>query len=145
MNYDRFFFRGKHIKDGSWVTGMLNCRMEGFYSITRTNHIGAEYHEEITPATLGQCTGQTTRKKHIFEGDLLASGHNGVVGIVSWEDGRFIVAGVCIYGKRWKYTLNKHRIGNSDCYVCGNIHDDPELVPDLENKLPIIHTLRTQR
>lgn len=95
-------FRGKYIKDKSWIYG--------------------GYGYNVIPETVGQFTGfKDVDGKEIFEGDIL-KGDDLIVKVV-WKNGHFLAYDLDEISDYLDFLLNTFRLK-----VIGNIHDNPELL-----------------
>jgi uncharacterized phage protein (TIGR01671 family) len=150
-------FRGKRVDNGEWVEGyyykrfMYPDKMVDAIQVYDGSDFGhVEYHN-IIPETLGQYTGDLTDKnsKRIFEGDILAFPDVGEDGYEYKEGYDFTnVATVCWNNGRWELQdFGDHNSGIMDdmkfshcdfvgifgeSEVIGNIHDNPELIQEVE-------------
>ena len=123
-------FRGKRIDNGEWFVGFYGKSGEKTY-IIYDNDIAVAYvsMKEVIPETIGQYTGLTDKNgKKIFEGDIVvvyARGYHTVC-TVSWAE-------TVAHFQLWQIntipkTSTNLNLGNYDCEVIGNIHDNPELL-----------------
>lgn len=113
--------------DGKWVYGGIT-QGTGDFSVMYS-YSPVEKHVVYTD-TVGQFTGLTDKNgKKIFEGDILKSS-DGTKYVVEWdtENARFLGFSVI---KNERYIVYVGREPKSE--VIGNIHDDPELLKDLQN------------
>lgn len=125
-------FRGKGThghKTGKWVYGNYAKdfwgKDRGGFSILPFD--GGCY--EVDPETVGQYTGLTDKNENkIFEGDIIVVYINGYKTIcqVAW-------ASNVAQFQLWQTNTIPHtptalNLGNYDCEVIGNIHDNPELL-----------------
>ncbi len=119
-------FRGKKNPSGEWTEGFLVGRC----------HIGDWVScEPVHSRTVGQFTGLTDKNgTKVFEGDILQS----------WSDyyKNYYYQGVVRYGEFncsccdgvYGWYLDGGDIREIDSYeVCGNIHDNPELLKEESN------------
>jgi len=133
-------FRGKQKEyPGEWIEGMFTIgKFAGkeYYAIERRERriITYDYEwtmqpYEVIPETIGQYTGVTDRNgKKIFEGDIVvvyARGYHTIC-TVSWAE-------TVAHFQLWQIntipkTSTNLNLGNYDCEVIGNIHDNPELL-----------------
>lgn len=117
-------FRAKRIDNGNWVEGMPFQEWSDFWGdwlwIIQTKHPLTNVpflHLEIDRKTISQFTGLNDKNgKKIFEGDILSSGW-GYKGEVEFDS--------IMYAKL-------ECLFNEDCEIIGNIHDNPELLEDME-------------
>lgn len=139
-------FRGKRIDNGEWVEGYLvpitiNCYDKG-YEIIEPD--GIEYDEldgyhplfssdRVDPATVGQYTGlQDKNGRKIFEGDIVdcwSEGVNAKGTVQQRKDGLWIIY------PNWQKTIMWGLCPDEYCHttveVIGNIHDNPELLQEV--------------
>lgn len=134
-------FRGKRIDNGEWVYGyyVFRRKRRGAFGQTiteldfDTHYIVSIRGEsfEVDPSTVGQDTGLTDKNgKKIFEGDFLeciscGKSYKDVVVYGRWNcsccDG--------VYGYallHYEDRLDFREVKNYE--ICGNIHDNPELL-----------------
>lgn len=145
---DEILINGKSIK-GQWVQGSywkLNkttyCFKEDYESDPdNTQHYivfdqmtdwglpNRHLQADVIPETVGQYTGLTDKNgKKIFEGDIVkvyARGYHTIC-TVSWAE-------TVAHFQLWQIntipnTPTVLNLGNYDCEVIGNIHDNPELL-----------------
>lgn len=139
----KLLFYGKRMDNGEWV--------EGWYVHTKRHHciiagciddgyvVYGHYASDVAmyvvdPATVGQYTGKTDKKKvKIFENHIVSfewfnSTHTGKVvfnektcGFEIWFN---TVVGA--YGEKATHKINFSNIDNIE--VIGNIHDNPDLL-----------------
>ena len=124
-------FRGIDIGTQEWVYGYY-CERPS------PSHIGKEYsifddktisRYTIRPETVGQFTGLTDKNgKKIFEGDIVVLNvkGNNTICTVSWAEtvAQFQLWQINTIPK----TPTALNLGNYDCEIIGNIHDNPELL-----------------
>ena len=118
-------FRGKRVKDGKWVEGLLTKDIKG--------HIRIQYNPRnfsvvVNPETVGQFTGMTDKNgTKIFEGDIVrhidTTRH--VVEVVNSEV--YFDTEMLEFGVRYSNELF-HCKFNDEFEVIGNIYDNKELV-----------------
>lgn len=122
-------FKAKRIDNGEWVEGLLTV-MWGQYHIINPNDENTAY--SIDNDTICQYTGLTDKNgKKIWENDIVAfldtyyteSGYAEMdcIGKVGWESEElcFYVTGR-LSAESWEVF--------QECYVIGNIFDNPELM-----------------
>ena len=123
-------FRGKSIY-GDWFYGDLINLTKKIKEIC--NHSQLEHSHSVNPETVGQYTGLTDKNgKKIFEGDIVVmkiKGYNTICKVV-WADN---VAQFQLWQTNTiPNTPTALNLGNYDCEVLGNIHDNPELSEECE-------------
>lgn len=133
-------FQGKRLDNGEWVEGLL-FKYKGKFCIALYSLEGDDYglyptcYAEVDPSTIGQYTGLCDKNgERIFEGDILHF----------WSDYREAYTGKCVvkYGDfncnccegvyGWYLENGDIRYLSNEEHpvyeVCGNIHDNPELL-----------------
>ena len=129
-NRDPFYTYRTKYKNGDWVYGLLtDCEnYAGFAQMTNTDGVSGI---DVDKTTVGQYTGLTDKNgKKIFEGDIVvvyARGYHTVC-TVSWAE-------TVAHFQLWQIntipkTSTNLNLGNYDCEVIGNIHDNPELLKE---------------
>ena len=111
-------------KRGQWAVGDLVRLQDGNDGKPHIYGCGEVYAE-----TIGQYTGLTDKNgKKIFEGDIVVTSIKGnkTVCKVAWADN-------VAQFQLWQFdtipnTPTNLNLGNYDCEVIGNIHDNPELL-----------------
>lgn len=131
INRDKGFHRTSY-KNGDWVYGLVTRLFdERFENLpAEMTNVDGTSGIEIDYKTVGQYTGLTDRnRKKIFEGDIVKHMQDDILinyGIVNWDK----------KNARWAYHTNVM----NECFafynpkafeVIGNIHDNPELYPEL--------------
>ena len=124
-------FRGKRADNGEWVEGDLSQHKNGKTFIKCGS---ATQSYEVIPKTIGQYTGKTLCDTRVFKGDIVewyedyddswgytqtANGYS----VVVWDDENFC----------WGFDTDGYVQSFNDwdwynCFVIGNIHDNPELL-----------------
>lgn len=125
-------FRGKRVDNGEWCYGVP--LVEGWSK--KTYIASYEYSSltfiqqiEIIPETVGQFTGLTDKNgKRIFEGDIVAYNYTNERNVRS--TGREKVIYDVTFGVFCPFGDNDFSIFSKEACVCGNIHDNPELLTD---------------
>ncbi|EAF1578794.1 TPA: YopX family protein [Listeria monocytogenes] len=121
-------FRGQNI-NGHWAHGNLAIIKEkldraeiGAYI---SNSAGAPFAYQVRPETIGQYTGLKDKNgKKIFEGDIGWDEHNECYGVVEFEEGKFLYVWENIAEDLWEVA--------DGIEICGNIHENPELLEGTE-------------
>ena len=127
----RIVFRGKRIDTGEWVYGDILQWTDGTVDIAPIDRDNIQH--TVNPDTVGQYTGRNDRNgKEIYEGDIALmdysdfnTGKDGqTYAVVRWIDDRAAFV--------WDAGLNYYAdMRNADnVEICGNIHDNPELLED---------------
>lgn len=134
MGIRKIVFRGKRIDTGEWVYGDLHTRCQKPHihpDVPNCPISGLKFN--IDPDTVGQYTGLTDRNgKDVYEGDIALmdysdfnTGKDGkIYAVVRWIDDRAAFM--------WDAGLNYYADMRNDVEICGNIHDNPELLEDGE-------------
>ena len=119
-------FRGKLKSNGEWSFGNLNVSLRGTVIITPDETPIGKYGQVI-PSTVGQYTGLTDKNgKKIFEGDIVKYKNNSPCK-VGYIDGQFVMM--------WKnFYRNFEQVYDDEIEVIGNIHDNPEVLKETEQK-----------
>ena len=127
-------FRGKSV-NGYWIYGNFNFYPDINRTFIRKNNkellpsFQTSLEEEVSKNTIGQYTGLTDKNEtKIFEGDIVITNIKGsnTVCKVAWADN-------VAQFQLWQFDTIPHtptvlNLGNYDCEVIGNIHDNPELL-----------------
>ena len=127
-------FRGKRTGDNKWVEGNLE-----YHPITKLAFIRMPKHiyisiEMVDPVTVGQYTNQIDKNGvKIFEGDICR--HRVVVDGEVLEDD---VGNVCLRHGSWTIMdkfgyIAVGQCSPNDLEVIGNIHDNPELLREVNH------------
>lgn len=145
-------FRGKRADNGEWVYGYLIQYNERHYIYYQKPDEMCQTGswltgERVIPETVGQYTGLTDKNgKRIFEGDIVKVYIKGYCTIctVGWAE-------TVAHFQLWQIntipkTPTNLNLGNYDCEVIGNIHDNPELLKgEKENELEKNCNRKTKR
>ena len=116
-------FRGKRVKDGKWVEGLLTKDIKG--------HIRIQYNPRyfsvvVNPESVGQFTGMTDKNgTKIFEGDIVKEQYKAYERIynVFWDEDYFVFR-----AKSKDYSYHLDEIIPSHCEVIGNVFENKELL-----------------
>lgn len=128
-------FRGKRIDTGEWVFGdLLQDGDLSFIVGSLKEFMDTPVNEcLVNPDTVGQYTGFKDRTgMDIYEGDILLHEERYNLGLfkdyikVEWEDAGYIATVLNNESKGLVESLEYC----TDYPVCGNIHDNPELLED---------------
>lgn len=140
-------FRGKELDGGDWVEGYLirndsicyPAFFIGMIEASRTRYgefsIDGHYLSQVDPDTVGQYMGMDVNGKRIFEGDVVKH-YNRMQEPEAYDVG-------CIYYDdvhcKWRRTktsdadkFNPEIRAYAKYEVIGNIHDNPELIAEVE-------------
>lgn len=123
-------FRGKQIYNGEWIEGDLLQYLE-CGKIHIVPHQLGRGGVDVKPETIGQHTGLRDRNgKRIFEGDILSTTNsNCEIWYVDYKLSAF-----CANQGNANYScVLEEFMRYSDVKVIGNIHDNPELLKDIDN------------
>lgn len=128
-----FLFRGKRKDNGEWIIrdNIAKCAYEVDDETKELIEVYSYYLNGVIvdAKTVGQYTGVTDKNDNrIFEGDIVmvnVKGHNTVC-TVSWAE-------TVAHFQLWQvntlpHTATNLNLGNYDCEIIGNIHDNPELM-----------------
>ncbi|HBK0258424.1 TPA: hypothetical protein LEU03_002190 [Listeria monocytogenes] len=126
-------FRGKRIDNGEWVYGNLMQfedsatfifadERKGASTLTYAHFIINNMHA-IDEKTIGQYTGLKDKSDNkIFEGDIGWDEHNECYGVVKFEEGKFLYV--------WENIAEDLQEVADSIEICGNIHENPELLEE---------------
>ncbi|EAC3695660.1 TPA_asm: hypothetical protein GYP29_01045 [Listeria monocytogenes] len=124
-------FRGKRIDNREWVYGNLMQfedsatfifadERKGASTLTYAHFIINNMHA-IDEKTIDQYTGLKDKNgKKIFEGDVGWDEHNECYGVVKFEEGKFLYVWENIAEDLWEVA--------DGIEICGNIHENPDLL-----------------
>jgi len=144
MQYDRHTYRGKSgglERNGQWVYGnLVRGRFEQGDVITFRSEDGRHTTVFVDTATIGQCTGKPDRyDKAIFEGDVVlcycsAYDDSPRTRIVRWSD-ELAMWGCQEPGHDVNTNWDGEPLGDywHTVEVVGNVHDNPELVQEVQS------------
>ncbi|EAD9205009.1 hypothetical protein AOU57_12440 [Listeria monocytogenes] len=126
-------FRGKIVGAEGFVYGKLLAPLASgnAYIAYDVNEVGSFVYisrsEKVDPETVGQYTGLKDKNgKKIFEGDVGWYEHNECYGVVKFEEGKFLYVWENIAEDLWEVA--------DDIEICGNIHENPELMEGTVNE-----------
>ncbi|APO61415.1 hypothetical protein AB623_12640 [Listeria monocytogenes] len=126
-------FRGKIVGAEGFVYGKLLAPLASgnAYIAYDVNEVGSFVYisrsEKVDPETVGQYTGLKDKNgKKIFEGDVGWDEHNECYGVVKFEEGKFLYVWENIAEDLWEVA--------DDIEICGNIHENPELMEGTVNE-----------
>lgn len=129
-------FRGK-TKDGRWVCGDLWNRpyaQNTICIVSFTKDTGIPGELEVIPETVGQDTGLKDKNgKKIFEGDIVTAwsqGYQATGEVKQRIDGLWLMYPAYQHGKLWGLCPNPK--GVTTVENIGNIHDNPEMMEEIE-------------
>lgn len=135
MTMRKIKFRGKRTDTGEWVYGNLLQDSGLCFIVKNIEELREKPFNEclVNPDTVGQYTGRNDRNgKDVYEGDIALmdysafnTGKDGqTYAVVRWIDDRAAFM--------WDAGLNYYAdMRNADNVgICGNIHDNPELLED---------------
>lgn len=143
---EQYLFRGKRYDNGKWVLGsaFYDSDKQRHYIITdiidSSKIVRGCKSENVTlhwvdSATVGQCTGLRDKNgKLIFEGDVIKQDEEkqvcGAITLVYWDEkygGWFASLRSPERPSEINEVLPLTEVNEFE-YVCGNIHDNPELL-----------------
>lgn len=118
-------FRGKNDRE-EWIEGFYIKDYIGTYIYDKYRNTRMQ---RVLPETVGQYTGLVDKnEKRIFEGDIVVLNvkGNNTICTVSWAEtvAQFQLWQINTIPK----TSTALNLGNYDCEIIGNIHDNPELL-----------------
>ena len=136
-------FRGKRKDNCKWVEGYLHKRdglgtgYTEFAIQVQESSASRPWSYTAIPETVGQYTGMTDKNgKRIFEGDIIRCGGK-VVGVVNYHDCCFCVRFIMKdHANRSNPAMDiiENEYPN-DIEVIGNIHDNPELIAEVQDEI----------
>ena len=133
-------FRGKRVDNGEWVEGFL-FKYNGALCIQIEGIECDDYgvyprcYAEVIPETVGQYTGKDIGNENLFEGDIVewyedyddsfgysktANGYS----VVVWDNENYCWS----FKTDNEYTQPFNDWTWENCFIIGNIHDNPELL-----------------
>lgn len=141
-------FRGKRVDNGKWVYGWyapLVCNDKTVISNIRNSN-GTDYR--IIPETIGQFTGLCDKNgNEIYEGDIVSKPYERgkiIFNRIGYDGNTGLSGFVYVWaGKEWVYERKDYDthepfyecnndIDLREIEVVGNIHDNPELLEEVE-------------
>ena len=136
-------FRGKRVDNGEWVygKGLQQCKDElgnetvaVFEDIVKSEkYIKKEgkytlYYAPVKAETLGQYTGLKDKNgKEIYEGDILTGRNCRFVVKYDERQAEFVAVNSTL-PKGFGLPMSQTWIDETNKIICGNIHDNPELI-----------------
>jgi hypothetical protein len=121
MQKDRYLFRGKK-QNGEWLQGDLVHYGDKILVFSENAQNSPDYYE-VEPETVGQFTGLTDKKGvKIFEGDI------DITGDIIDSNSLAMYVLVAIANEPDGIVANYIDELNEILEVCGNIHENPELL-----------------
>lgn len=123
-------FRGKKLKDNSWVYGLLTNDMKGHY---RINFDPKSFSCVVNEDTIGQFSGLPDKNgKEIYEDDIVRWEHDNKLYVIRFQAGMFYASvegcNERIYGGFPLHAFTETADEGFQCEIVGNIHDNPELL-----------------
>lgn len=117
-------FRGKLLNNGEWVYGHLFIWSNGRCDIENEDNRGFKTVYSVDPATVGQYAGlEDKNEREVYEDEILTDCY-GSIGVVEWENGRFVVN----FGAGDVFEIGECFNEPCEVWSIGNIHDNPELL-----------------
>ena len=127
-------FRGKRIDNGEWVYGNLvrGCDEKYAYIVEFGNKELCRNYINVKPDTVGQYTGLDDKcGNKIFEGDILnTTNSNCAIWYVDYKNTAFC----CNQGNVNYSCVLDEFVQFSVVEVIGNIHDNPELLKEIDKE-----------
>ena len=122
-------FRGKRVNGGEWVYGMtisngtIKRKINNiFFEVAENKWVG------VLPETLGQYTGLKDKNGvKIFEGDILTGQNCRFVVKYDDQQAEFVAVNSTL-PKGFGLPMSQTWIDETNKIICGNIHDNPELI-----------------
>ena len=117
-------------KEGKWVYGWYIEKEDSHYNTYSVIVFGRDF--EVIPETVGQNTGlkdkNGTGEREIYEGDAYRGAKTGIISVVAFQDGEYILAHkVDRAPYPVEYAGLHYALFNLDIKYIGNIHQ-PELM-----------------
>ena len=122
-------FRGKRADGGGWAYGSL-MRYNPTHKTADIFLQGFDVSFTVDINTVEQFTGLLDKNgTEIFEGDIVRHGYyDRIIRVVEYStDGEMGSCGCC-YDRFVGAGFVAYGVDLTDCYVIGNIHDNPELL-----------------
>lgn len=136
-------FRGKRVDNGDWVhgRGLQQCKDELgneivaiFEDVVKSEkYIKKEgrytlYYAPVKAETLGQYTGLKDKEGNkIFEGDILSGQNCRFVVKYNEQQAEFVAVNSTL-PKGFGLPMSQTWIDETNKVICGNIHNNPELI-----------------
>ncbi|HBM4033901.1 TPA: hypothetical protein LWL02_002451 [Listeria innocua] len=117
-------FKAQNV-NGVWVCGNFSILKKKIGNVGAGSYIsnsaGEPFAYKVRPETVGQYTGLKDKNgKKIFEGDVGWDEHNECYGVVKFEEGKFLYV--------WENIAEDLQEVADGIEICGNIHENPELM-----------------
>lgn len=121
----QILFRGR--KGAIWYFGDLQRDRDGNAFIAFYDEVDHSHRVKLVDSeTVGQFTGLTDENsENIFEGDVVHYGDANERRLVAYVEDSFL----SVPENKSQYSLPL-RTWLSACVICGNIHDNPELITE---------------
>jgi hypothetical protein len=120
-------FRGKRLDNGEWVEGSLWTWGEKIRIHLIFDLPDSALWFRVDPNTVGQYTGLCDKNgKKIFEGDIVQDSWNKPWPVLFCTED--VASCGCCYPEFVGSGFKAKNINLMDCYVIGNIHDNPDLL-----------------
>lgn len=134
-------FRGKRLADGEWAFGNLDVKPDSRIAIITPDDTLIGKYGRVDPSTVGQFTGlRDLYGTRIFEGDIVtflaydafSRSACAFFGVVVFRDGAFWALTSPTFEFRYALTeiLDGEGAEDYDTKVIGNVHDNPERLPE---------------
>lgn len=119
-------FRGKDKRTGAWLYGQIGKNSVGWYIVPNGDNFGTY----VIHDTIGQDTGLKDKNGvKIFDGDIVREHANDYTPI--YQNGIYMAYNVDKINDPYVST-QFNVIWRNGCEVIGNIHDNPELMEELD-------------
>ena len=126
-------FRGKRLDNGEWVEGAFIGKYDPLLCISYAFIVAQKPKDSfvmwyaVDPSTVGQYTGLCDKNgKKIFEGDIVRSIWNEAKLVLFCTEN--VASCGCCFPAFEGSGFKAEGLNLKDCWVIGNIHDNPELL-----------------